>query len=51
MMEESGLETTPPASPAPPLTVAAAVSCPPATIGKRRLLLCEQTMLPLLRAF
>ena len=34
MMEESGIETTPPASPSPPLTVAAAVSSAPMTIGK-----------------
>ncbi|XP_073333928.1 protein PRRC1 [Pagrus major] len=33
MMEESGIETTPPASPTPPLTVAAAVSSTPMTIG------------------
>ncbi|XP_032363775.1 protein PRRC1 isoform X1 [Etheostoma spectabile] len=33
MMEESGIETTPPASPTPPLTVAATVSAPPITIG------------------
>ncbi|KAF1377126.1 hypothetical protein PFLUV_G00197340 [Perca fluviatilis] len=33
MMEESGIETTPPASPTPPLTVAATVSPPPITIG------------------
>ncbi|XP_033502668.1 protein PRRC1 isoform X3 [Epinephelus lanceolatus] len=33
MMEESGIETTPPASPTPPLTVAAAVGAPPITIG------------------
>ncbi|TKS84014.1 Protein PRRC1 [Collichthys lucidus] len=33
MMEESGIETTPPASPTPPLTAAAAVSSPPMTIG------------------
>ncbi|XP_042364921.1 protein PRRC1 isoform X2 [Plectropomus leopardus] len=33
MMEESGIETTPPASPTPPLTVAAAVSAPPVTMG------------------
>ncbi|KAM8743557.1 protein PRRC1 isoform 1-T2 [Acanthopagrus schlegelii] len=33
MMEESGIETTPPASPTPPLTVAAAVSSAPMTIG------------------
>ncbi|XP_037608962.1 protein PRRC1 [Sebastes umbrosus] len=33
MMEESGIETTPPASPTPPLTVAATVSPPPMTIG------------------
>nr|XP_046231113.1 protein PRRC1 isoform X2 [Scatophagus argus]XP_046231114.1 protein PRRC1 isoform X2 [Scatophagus argus]XP_046231115.1 protein PRRC1 isoform X2 [Scatophagus argus] len=32
MMEESGIETTPPASPTP-LTAAAAVSSPPVTIG------------------
>ncbi|XP_072228700.1 protein PRRC1 [Leuresthes tenuis] len=32
MMEESGIETTPPASPTP-LSVAAAVRCPPVTIG------------------
>ncbi|XP_030291239.1 protein PRRC1 [Sparus aurata] len=33
MMEESGIETTPPASPSPPLTVTAAVSSAPMTIG------------------
>ncbi|XP_034752492.1 protein PRRC1 isoform X1 [Etheostoma cragini] len=33
MMEESGIETTPPASPTPPLTMAATVSAPPITIG------------------
>ncbi|XP_058474222.1 protein PRRC1 isoform X1 [Solea solea] len=33
MMEESVIETTPPASPAPPLTAAAAVSSPPMTTG------------------
>ncbi|XP_018529124.1 protein PRRC1 isoform X2 [Lates calcarifer] len=33
MMEESGIETTPPASPTLPLTVAATVSAPPVTIG------------------
>ncbi|XP_041815965.1 protein PRRC1 [Chelmon rostratus] len=33
MMEESGIETTPPASPTPPPTVAATVSSPAVTIG------------------
>ncbi|XP_023128843.2 protein PRRC1 [Amphiprion ocellaris] len=33
MMEESGIETTPPASPTPPLTVAATVSTPPIPAG------------------
>ncbi|XP_071399925.1 protein PRRC1 [Centroberyx affinis] len=33
MMEESGIETTPPASPTPPPSVAATVSGPPLTIG------------------
>ncbi|XP_022600351.1 protein PRRC1 isoform X2 [Seriola dumerili] len=33
MMEESGIETTPPTTPTPPLTVAAPVSAPPMTIG------------------
>ncbi|XP_008302775.1 protein PRRC1 [Stegastes partitus] len=33
MMEESGIETTPPASPTPPLTVAATVSTPPNPAG------------------
>ncbi|XP_070845790.1 protein PRRC1 [Chaetodon trifascialis] len=33
MMEESGIETTPPASPTPPLTVAATVTSPPVTTG------------------
>ncbi|KAM9338157.1 protein PRRC1 [Symphorus nematophorus] len=33
MMEESGIETTPPASPTPPLSAAAAVSSPPMTTG------------------
>ncbi|XP_062290286.1 protein PRRC1 [Scomber scombrus] len=33
MMEESGIETTPPASPTPPLSVAATVSPPPLSIG------------------
>ncbi|XP_039979164.1 protein PRRC1 isoform X2 [Xiphias gladius] len=33
MMEESGIETTPPASPTPPLTVAGTVSAPPNTTG------------------
>ncbi|XP_034566324.1 protein PRRC1 [Notolabrus celidotus] len=33
MMEESGIETTPPASPSPPLTEAALVSSPPMTAG------------------
>ncbi|XP_071762581.1 protein PRRC1 [Centroberyx gerrardi] len=33
MMEESGIETTPPASPTPPPSVAATVSAPPLTIG------------------
>ncbi|XP_067430286.1 protein PRRC1 [Thunnus thynnus] len=33
MMEESGIETTPPASPTPPLSVAASVSAPPLSIG------------------
>ncbi|XP_078127206.1 protein PRRC1 [Sander vitreus] len=33
MMEESGIETTPPASPTPPLTVAATASAPPIPIG------------------
>ncbi|KAL6097283.1 prrc1 [Pungitius sinensis] len=33
MMEESGIETTPPASPVPPLTLAATVSAPPMAIG------------------
>uniref|UniRef100_A0A3Q0RPN2 Proline-rich coiled-coil 1 n=1 Tax=Amphilophus citrinellus TaxID=61819 RepID=A0A3Q0RPN2_AMPCI len=32
MMEESGIETTPPTSPTPPLSVAALVSSPPTTI-------------------
>lgn len=34
MMEESGIETTPPASPTPPPSVAATVSPPPLSIGK-----------------
>ncbi|KAM7369496.1 hypothetical protein PAMP_013763 [Pampus punctatissimus] len=33
MMEESGIETTPPASPTPPLSAAATVSAPPLSIG------------------
>nr|XP_019937904.1 PREDICTED: protein PRRC1 [Paralichthys olivaceus]XP_019937905.1 PREDICTED: protein PRRC1 [Paralichthys olivaceus] len=33
MMEESGIETTPPASPTPPPTVAATVCAPPMTMG------------------
>ncbi|XP_029300903.1 protein PRRC1 [Cottoperca gobio] len=33
MMEESGIETTPPASPTPPLSAAATVSAPPMSIG------------------
>uniref|UniRef100_UPI0037E73B4E protein PRRC1 n=1 Tax=Semicossyphus pulcher TaxID=241346 RepID=UPI0037E73B4E len=33
MMEESGIETTPPASPSPPLSVAATASSPPMTAG------------------
>ncbi|XP_074547230.1 protein PRRC1 [Halichoeres trimaculatus] len=33
MMEESGIETTPPASPSPPLTEAAAATSPPMTTG------------------
>ncbi|XP_022067259.1 LOW QUALITY PROTEIN: protein PRRC1 [Acanthochromis polyacanthus] len=33
MMEESGIETTPPASPTPPSTVAATVSTPPIPTG------------------
>lgn len=35
MMEESGIETTPPTTPTPPLTAATPVSAPPMTIGKR----------------
>ncbi len=46
MMEESGLETTPPASPAPPLTVAAAVSSPPMTTGKRWPVKCGFVRIP-----
>lgn len=34
MMEESGIETTPPASPLPPPSMAAAVNPPPLTMGK-----------------
>ncbi|KAK5851624.1 hypothetical protein PBY51_023164 [Eleginops maclovinus] len=33
MMEESGIETTPPASPTPPLIVATTVSGPPMSVG------------------
>ncbi|KAM4614669.1 protein PRRC1 isoform 1-T2 [Polymixia lowei] len=33
MMEESGIETTPPVSPTPPPSVASTVSAPPLTIG------------------
>lgn len=41
MMEESGIETTPPVSPTPPVTVAATVSSPPITIGKRWPMKCQ----------
>lgn len=34
MMEESGIETTPPVSPVPPVTVSATDGPPPKTTGK-----------------
>ncbi|GAA6227226.1 protein PRRC1 isoform X1 [Lates japonicus] len=44
MMEESGIETTPPASPTPPLTVAATVSAPPVTIGTSSISMGSQSV-------
>lgn len=43
MMEESGIETTPPASPTPPLSAAATVGAPPMTTGK--ILITTSTLL------
>lgn len=40
-MEESGIETTPPVSPVPPVTVATAVSSPPTIIGKNFMTSCS----------
>ncbi|KAM3874252.1 protein PRRC1 [Diretmus argenteus] len=47
MMEESGIETTPPTSPTPPPNVAAAISPPPLTIGLASPLSPSTTSIPI----